>query len=364
MILQLGCKGHGIGLRLPAPVSDVKKTLSTLRDGLEKDAPVRISSVCGNAYSLHRYIQHTDLESADDLQKLNRLVELFDSMGVEQQRIFSGALDAEYINSLDDVLRIAASLDQYEVVEGVTSDKELGGWLVEHRLAGVDFPEVVRPYLDYAGIGTEYYASHGSAYTPHGYVKRLETSQEQAVESISKFTLALISISATYRLSLPASDYELERARQALRVKSLGRVIFSDIKIDYPWEYLLSLDGITLDDADAFAQDIQQMSESELRTFGAALEAEEPSTFRDAMRIAEDICESELVDGSEGEYGRQALRYAGAGDEILDMLDGFTDFDALGRCEMEQDGVKETSFGSIKRLTTPFPQPDIGPMMY
>ena len=41
MILQLSCKGHGIGLRLPAPIPDVKQTLSTLRDGFEKNVPVQ-----------------------------------------------------------------------------------------------------------------------------------------------------------------------------------------------------------------------------------------------------------------------------------------------------------------------------------
>ena len=38
------------------------------------------------------------------------------------------------------------------------------------------------------------------------------------------------------------------------------------------------------------------------------------------------------------------------------MLDGFTDFDALGRFEMEQDGVRDTGYGQIKRLSSPFPQ--------
>ena len=33
------------------------------------------------------------------------------------------------------VLAIASSLDRYEFMEGVTCDKELGGWLVEHGLA-------------------------------------------------------------------------------------------------------------------------------------------------------------------------------------------------------------------------------------
>ncbi|MDE6590789.1 MAG: hypothetical protein K2K53_10700 [Oscillospiraceae bacterium] len=38
------------------------------------------------------------------------------------------------------------------------------------------------------------------------------------------------------------------------------------------------------------------------------------------------------------------------------MLDGFTDFDALGRFEMKRDGVLETSYGQIKRLSAPFPR--------
>ena len=47
------------------------------------------------------------------------------------------------------------------------------------------------------------------------------------------------------------------------------------------------------------------------------------------------------------------------------MLDGFTDYDALGRSEMETDGVRETSFGSVRRLSAPWPrqEPDMGPVM-
>ncbi len=37
------------------------------------------------------------------------------------------------------------------------------------------------------------------------------------------------------------------------------------------------------------------------------------------------------------------------------MLDGFTDFDALGRSEMELDGVRESSYGPVKRLSPPGP---------
>ena len=64
------------------------------------------------------------------------------------QQVFAGALRAESINGVDDILHVASSLEQYELIEGVTSDKELGGWVVEHGLAGVNFPKDTWPYLD------------------------------------------------------------------------------------------------------------------------------------------------------------------------------------------------------------------------
>ena len=39
------------------------------------------------------------------------------------------------------------------------------------------------------------------------------------------------------------------------------------------------------------------------------------------------------------EYGREALRELRADQELLDTLEGFTDFAALGRLCMEQDGI-------------------------
>lgn len=356
MILHLNCQGLGIDLRLPASDTDATRTLCTLRDGLEKADPVQISGVCGNACSLHRYIQRADLENADDLQKLNQLAYLVDNMDVEQQHVLSGALDAGSINSLEDVLRVASSLDQYEFIEGATSDKELGGWLVEHGLARVDFPEAVRPYLDYAGIGAEYYANHGGAYTPSGYVKRREDGQVQATASKPAFALTLASCAGSLRLDLPATASRLNQAMSELQINRLSYAMIDEIDIGYPWAHLLPTETITVESANTLAQYVDAMSEAELQIFGAALEAEEPETFPDAVCIAENLDDYELVLGSEGTYGREALRSAGVGDEILDMLDGFTDFDALGRFEMEQDGVLDTGYGQIKRLSSPFPR--------
>lgn len=346
-------------ISFPAEADKVRNALIALEE-FGGFAPAHIIRGEGSAQILDGYIKHDDLFSKTGIEKLNQLSSIVDGMNSTAQMVFAGALRTESINSLDDILHVAASLEQYEFIEGVTSDKELGGWLVEHGLAEVEFPKEVWPYLDYPGIGAEYYSNHGGAYTQNGYVKRRELVQDQAVEEKPVFALTLASFTGTVRLALPATETKVDLAKQALGLDNLEQAVIRETEIDYPWANLLPLDSITLKDAASLAQYVQQMTDSELRLFGAALEAMEPATFTDAVCIAEDLDDYELVDSSESEYGREALRYAGAGDEILDMLDGFTDFDALGRFEMEQDGVRDTCYGPVKRLSAPFPQQDIG----
>lgn len=47
----------------------------------------------------------------------------------------------------------------------------------------------------------------------------------------------------------------------------------------------------------------------------------------------------------------------------MDTIDGYTDFDRLGRAMMEEDGVRQTGFGLVRRLSKPFPEPEIGQTM-
>ncbi len=91
---------------------------------------------------------------------------------------------------------------------------------------------------------------------------------------------------------------------------------------------------------------------------------EAPAAFPDALNIAVDIDDYELIAGSEGEYGREALRRIGADDELIDTIDSYTDFDQLGRDKMEEDGVRQTGFGLLRRLSKPFPsEQEIGQTM-
>ena len=179
------------------------------------------------------------------------------------------------------------------------------------------------------------------------------------------FALTLVSPTGTCCLDLPTSDDTLEQTKKALGLDDLGSAAIQGVEIDYPWAHLLPTDSITVEDANTLAECVQAMSKRELKMLGAVLEVEEPRSYYDAGCIAMDIDDYELVDGSEHEYAWNALRAAGASEDALEMLNGYTDFDALGRDEMEADGVRETAFGSVKRLSAPWlrQEPEMGQTM-
>jgi hypothetical protein len=90
--------------------------------------------------------------------------------------LFQGGLDSESINGLDDMIDVGEDLDRYLLVRHVTSDKEFVLYLVTYGIK--PFDESVRPYLDYAKIGIEYYANHGGTYTSGGYVLRRDSAEQ------------------------------------------------------------------------------------------------------------------------------------------------------------------------------------------
>ena len=351
-------------ISFPAETDQVRNEVLAVED-FGGWAPAQITGGEGAAQALAGHLERDALFSEEGVRKLNQLAGLVDAMDLEAQKVFDGALTAEHAGCLDDALRVAGSLDGYELFPGIKTDEDLGRFLVDTApITGkFVFAEDIKPYLDYAKIGAEQRKLLGGVHTEQGYVKRREVVQTQKEEKRPAFALTLASPAGAVRLDLPAPEDELEQAKAALRLDDLSGAVIREVEIGYPWGHLLSTDSVSLEDANTLAQCVREMSKWDLKMFGAVLEVEGPSSFYDAVCTAMDLGDYELVDSTEGEYGREALQHAGADDEILEMLDGFTDFEALGRCEMEQDGVRETSFGRVRRLSTPWPQPELGQTM-
>lgn len=169
---------EGVYLQLPASPAELEEVWAWMDEISSDINSTRIVGAISDVWNIGRYLKNADVNDSEQIHKLNRIGEITDNFDRDQCRMFEGALDAESINGLDDVIAIAERLDQYLFISNVTNDQELGMCLVNFGV--LPFDENVYPYLDYNKIGIEYYANHGGAYTVGGYVVR-RTNVEQAL---------------------------------------------------------------------------------------------------------------------------------------------------------------------------------------
>lgn len=354
---------EGVNLDLPATPAEVGEAFSWFeRIGVDLST-VRIAGVNSPVPTLGQYILRADIHDPAQMKILNELADSIGQMDDREWNIFAGALDAESINGLDDVLKLSKRLGDYIILPNVRTDTELGRILVDTGYK--NFPEAVQPYLDYRAIGAEYYAENGGAYGPGGYVRR-KSSLEQAPEHRDALiTLHLLTqrVAETmvepYRLILPATDEELDQAKAQIGVDHFTEATI--VKAEFGKPYLAELipqDCICVEDANELALGIEEMTQrdGELLKFLAVLSVEQPETMTDALRFAMELDDYERITEGTYEYGQSVLRRHGADDELLEAMDGYMDFAKLGEDSMVEDGVRQTEFGLIRRCSSPFPE--------
>ena len=367
--LHLGRRFEGaeLHLHLPATQEEIEEKLTWLDDYAEDlRKPVEIRDVDCEIVGIRQYLRMADLSHEGELGKFNTLAGKIEEMDERQRNILWGALDSESIKGLDDVLRVADHLDEYVLLPNITSDTELGRLLVDTGYK--NFPEVVQPYLDYRAIGTEYYAEHGGAYSPGGYVRRKSSVEQTAEQRPALITLHLLTQDAgdPYRLSLPATEEELETAKAAIGVDYFTEATIDKIEFGEPYlEELIPQDCFCVEDANELALGIEEMMQrdGELLKYLAVLSVMEPETLADALRLAIDLDDYERVPEDTEEYGKQVLRRMGADDEIIGAIENYMDFERLGEDSMVEDGVRQTEFGLIRCISEPFDEPEYGQKM-
>lgn len=102
-----------------------------------------------------QYLKNADANDPEQIKKLSRIAEITENLDCDECQLFEGALNAESVSGLDDVITIGERLDQYVLIPEVTTDHRLGVYLVETSM--MPFDESVQLYLDYSRIGVEYY---------------------------------------------------------------------------------------------------------------------------------------------------------------------------------------------------------------
>ena len=239
MILYLthGNGEESIPLELPAASSQVEEIDIRLDDICSGEGNFRISDVKSSVKGLWQFIRSADLLDPEDLEKLNRLSRQIDTMSEKEHQIFAGALLSECISNLNDVLQTVERIGQYGMIPKVTCDRELGGYLVEH--GKIDCPEHLKPYLDYVGIGAEFYSNCGGAYTLDGYVVQKEHLpnhfqvpepwRDESRDEMLRMTLR-VDGKPDYILVLPADEEYLDAVRAYLDIDVFADAMLCDIR--------------------------------------------------------------------------------------------------------------------------------------
>lgn len=173
---------EGVYLQLPATPAEIGEVWSWLDEISSDVSSTRIVSAISDVWNIGWYLKKANVNDPEQIKKLNHIAEITDTLDHDECRLFEGALDAESVNSLNDVISIGERLDQYLFIHHVTNDQELGICLVNYGIK--PFDESVWPYLDYSRVGIEYYANHGGAYTAGGYVVRRNNVEQALIDAV------------------------------------------------------------------------------------------------------------------------------------------------------------------------------------
>ena len=308
------------------------------------------------------------MEDSETLRKLNQLAELLQGMSREDQMKMEGVLDSNSINGIDDILNAANRVKEYVLLEEVDSDRTLGNYLVEHGV--IDCPENIKPYLDYVGIGAEFYSDHGGAYTLNGYVVRKtelppqlqprKPFREESLDEMLRLTLRT-GHHVDYPLILPADEEYMSSVKKYLSIDEFAKAQIRDVRFKTPYigQMIHAMECPSVEEYNEFAEALEAIWQTDgaLLTYAAVLDAEQPDTLRRAYELLQNLDNYERIVEGTYEYGQQRLQ------ELLELdhddiaeLDGYMDFERYGQDRMDNDHVIQTEFGLLRRLEPPFPE--------
>lgn len=353
---------EGIYIRLPAPQEKIEEAMTRLDAISEDTATTRILNVSSSVKNLGDYIQDTDLSQPDGLQKVAALAEKLQPLDRESCLKFEGMLDANMVQGVDDVMKLADCLDEYVLLPEVETGSALGRYLVNQ--GAFECPDHLRPYLDYQAIGQEFYSNHGGAFCRGGFaVHKAElpgTLQRRHEEIAGVISLDLRTGSGlSHTLSLPASPESLRWAKESLDITDFAEAEIVAVHYEFPYlSVLVPSDLITVESANELASCLVTMRQvdHEVEKYLAILEAEQPETFQDALKMAFERDNFERVPVDLEAYGKASLRRIGADQAVLKAIGRFMDFEGYGEEAMERDGVMRARFAAIRRVSKPMEQ--------
>ena len=129
--LTRGNSSIRVPLHLPATPADIGAAYAKLDTISTDDRETHIGSAITGVGALDRWLRDRPMNRPGDYIELGELAERINKLDKQQRKTFDGALTGAAFSSVTDVLRIAYSLEDYIFISGVTTEKELGRFLVD-----------------------------------------------------------------------------------------------------------------------------------------------------------------------------------------------------------------------------------------
>ena len=331
--------------------------------GTDTLSPLLVAEVNSHIRNLVHYVP----EDATP-EQLNTLAIKIGYMQPEEQVCFEGALDINAVDSMEDILRLADELDQYEMFLDVSSVGELGRYIVNFGI--MEFPEDALPYLDYERIGTEYDANHGGVFRGTSYITKMADAPAQDLDDgrTQQITLHLYTskvgdtMPGPYRLTLPACEARLEQVKKSIGVDDFTEARIENVELSPDaLRDLIPSDCASVETYNALAVELETLSQTEgqLTKLCAVLEVMRPETLGSALKVARSLDAYELVDGNQSAwtYGLHAMRSIPGleSNDVRDLMN-FLDLEAYGKHRMKEDRAVETAYGLLRRARGPMEQ--------
>jgi len=105
----------------------------------------------------------------ESVHELNYLGHMLDEMGPGRRDEFEAVIDYEGARSVKDLINLAENLDNFSVTPEITTEQELGEYLVEEGI--VEVPEHLLGYIDYEAVGRDAVLGGDGSLTNYGFVE-------------------------------------------------------------------------------------------------------------------------------------------------------------------------------------------------
>lgn len=361
--LSRGNSHAGVGLYLPATPADMGEAYARL-DSISTTAKTELRGFSPEIPMLATHFALADWDDPTQVGRLNSLAEKLENMTAGERHTFYSFLSGRLQARPEELLNLAETAADYQVIKLIQSPEDLGEYLVAKGI--LEFPSNVKPYLHYGRIGREQHQMLKGSFTDSGYVVRKDALIPQNSKDFVAFTLHLASSTDSVILRLPAEDEALQDTLAQLGIEEFAQAQIRNVEVNLPYlEGNIPTECLWVEDANELARGIESMlqTDGELLKFLSVLEVVKAETMSEALRHAYVLHDYERVPDNNEEYGKVVLRRLGANEDVLQALDGRADFSAIGEFYMQEDGVRRTEFGLVRRCSEPFPEESPGMVM-